>query len=78
VEIDRYASSFLERFESAYLLEMRAFVDAIGKGAPVPVSGDAARAALLLARAAAQSFARKTPVRLRAAAEAQPRVVSHG
>jgi len=55
---------FLERYKEAFISEMRAFVEAIAKGGPVPVSGEDGLQDLLVALAAKKSLAEKRPVRL--------------
>jgi myo-inositol 2-dehydrogenase/D-chiro-inositol 1-dehydrogenase len=47
---------FLERYAEAYRRELRAFVDALRAGAPVPVTGDDGRAPVALALAAGRSL----------------------
>jgi len=46
---------FLERYEAAYRLELDAFIDAVGKGKPMPVTARDGRQALRLADAALES-----------------------
>ena len=53
---------FLERFDLAYIDELRIFVDGIVDGTPVPVTGEDARAALVLAYAAEASRRENAPV----------------
>ena len=48
----------------AYVAELAAFVDAARTGAPAPVGGEDARAALAIALAAAQSLQAGRPVRI--------------
>lgn len=53
---------FLERYASAYLAQMEAFVGAVRDGGPSPVSGQDARAPVLAALAASRSVAEGRPV----------------
>jgi myo-inositol 2-dehydrogenase/D-chiro-inositol 1-dehydrogenase len=58
------ARSDQELFASAYTAELGAFAEAVRTGAPPPVTGEDARAALAIALAAAESVRRGRPVRL--------------
>lgn len=51
-----------ELLRDAYLAELRAFVDAVREGTPVPVGGNDARAALAIALAAIESVQTGQPV----------------
>jgi myo-inositol 2-dehydrogenase/D-chiro-inositol 1-dehydrogenase len=53
---------FLERFDQAYIDELKVFVDGIVDGFPVPVTGEDARAAMALAYAAEASRRENAPV----------------
>jgi myo-inositol 2-dehydrogenase/D-chiro-inositol 1-dehydrogenase len=53
---------FLDRFEQAYVEELRDFVDAIVTGRPASVTGEDGRAALALAYAAEASLKERRPV----------------
>ena len=53
---------FLERFDGAYVEEIRTFVDCIRQDQPVPVTGADGRAALAMAYAAEASVAENAPV----------------
>ncbi|MCU1607590.1 MAG: oxidoreductase domain protein [Modestobacter sp.] len=53
-----------ELFAEAYTAELAAFADAVRTGAPAPVTGEDARAALAIALAAAESVGAGRPVRL--------------
>src|SRR4051812_9837397 len=53
---------FLERFDQAYIDELRAFVATIVEGTPPPVDGHDARAAMALAYAAEASLRENAPV----------------
>src|SRR5918992_1403030 len=53
---------FLERFDQAYIDELKVFVDGIIDGTPPPVDGDDARAAMVLAYAAEASLRENAPV----------------
>jgi myo-inositol 2-dehydrogenase / D-chiro-inositol 1-dehydrogenase len=53
-----------ELFADAYTAELTAFVDAVRTGAPPPVTGEDARAALAIALAAAESVRAGRPVRI--------------
>ena len=54
-----------ELLPDAYVAELAAFVDAVRAGAPAPVTGEDARAALAIALAAAESVRAGRPVRSR-------------
>jgi myo-inositol 2-dehydrogenase/D-chiro-inositol 1-dehydrogenase len=51
----RLTDFFPERYRDAYRLEMQAFVDALGAGAPMPVTGADGRQAVVIGMAAHQS-----------------------
>jgi myo-inositol 2-dehydrogenase/D-chiro-inositol 1-dehydrogenase len=53
---------FLERFDQAYIDELKIFVDGIVDGTPPPVDGHDARAAMALAYAAEASLRENAPV----------------
>jgi myo-inositol 2-dehydrogenase/D-chiro-inositol 1-dehydrogenase len=53
---------FLERFDAAYVEEIRAFVDCIREDRPVSITGADGRAALAMAYAAEASVAENAPV----------------
>ena len=53
---------FLERFDQAYIDELKVFVDGIVDGTPPPVDGHDARAAMALAYAAEASLRENAPV----------------
>jgi myo-inositol 2-dehydrogenase / D-chiro-inositol 1-dehydrogenase len=53
---------FLERFDQAYVDELKIFVDSIVDGTPPPVDGGDARAAMALAYAAEASLRENAPV----------------
>ncbi|MEI6874478.1 MAG: inositol 2-dehydrogenase [Spirochaetota bacterium] len=55
---------FLERYKEAFISEMRAFIEAIAKDTPVPVSGEDGLQDLLVALAAKKSLAERRPVKL--------------
>jgi myo-inositol 2-dehydrogenase/D-chiro-inositol 1-dehydrogenase len=55
---------FMQRYADAYEAEIRAFVRAITRDEPVPVTGLDARQATLLAYGAKRSLAERRPVRL--------------
>jgi myo-inositol 2-dehydrogenase/D-chiro-inositol 1-dehydrogenase len=59
-----HAYFFLERFDQAFVDEIRAFVDAVAAGKPVSVTGEDGRAALALAYAAEASVREKCPVQV--------------
>jgi myo-inositol 2-dehydrogenase/D-chiro-inositol 1-dehydrogenase len=59
---------FLERYTPSYLLEWRAFVDAVRSGSPTLMSAQDARAPLVIGMAAGRSLREGGPVRLDAAA----------
>ena len=55
---------FLERYAESYLLEMRAFIDAVVSQTPVPVGGEDGLKAVIIALAAGVSARENRPVRL--------------
>jgi myo-inositol 2-dehydrogenase/D-chiro-inositol 1-dehydrogenase len=55
---------FVERYTESYLVEMRAFVDAVLHGKPVPVGGADGRAPVVMGIAARKSYDEKRPVKL--------------
>ncbi|HYO88743.1 MAG TPA: inositol 2-dehydrogenase [Candidatus Limnocylindrales bacterium] len=55
---------FLERYKQSYITEMRAFVDAITSGGPVPVTGYDGRVPVVMAKAARLSIDLNRPVKL--------------
>ncbi|WP_145020427.1 inositol 2-dehydrogenase [Paenibacillus sp. Y412MC10] len=61
---DKPKHFFLERYETAYRLEIKSFVQAIVKNEDVPVSGEDGYQAELLADAARKSWLEKRPVSL--------------
>jgi myo-inositol 2-dehydrogenase/D-chiro-inositol 1-dehydrogenase len=62
VRSDKPLHFFLERYAEAYRAELASFIEAVTKGAPVPVGADEARAALVLAEAALLSLNEHRPV----------------
>jgi myo-inositol 2-dehydrogenase/D-chiro-inositol 1-dehydrogenase len=64
VRRDLPLNSFADRYTDSFIAEISTFVDAILRDAPVPVSGDDGRAAVLIALAAAQSHREHRPIRL--------------
>lgn len=57
-------NSFADRYTDSLVAELSSFVDAILRDAPVPVSGEDDRVAVLMALAAAQSHREHRPVKL--------------
>ena len=55
---------FLERYKESYVNEMRAFVDAVTNGTPVPVNGYDGRVPVVMAKAARLSIDLDRPVKL--------------
>jgi myo-inositol 2-dehydrogenase/D-chiro-inositol 1-dehydrogenase len=55
---------FLERYKEAFIAEMRAFVEALAEGKPLPVTGEDGLADLLVALAAKKSLKEGRPVKL--------------
>ncbi|TXT42637.1 MAG: myo-inositol 2-dehydrogenase, partial [Spirochaetes bacterium] len=55
---------FLERYKEAFIAEIRAFMDAVAKDAPVPVSGEDGLADLIVGLAAKKSLAEGRPVKI--------------
>ncbi len=62
VKTDKPLHFFLERYMEAYRAELHAFVTAIEKGTPLPVTADDGRQALVLAEAATRSLQTGKPV----------------
>jgi myo-inositol 2-dehydrogenase/D-chiro-inositol 1-dehydrogenase len=71
VERDLPLNFFMDRYVESYLTEMRLFIDAVLKGEPVPVTGEDARAAMLMALAARKSCETNRPVRISEVASAK-------
>ena len=61
---------FMQRFEKAYLAQIRDFVDNVLKGAEPSISGEDALAALQISLAATQSLKENQPVTVRMGSEA--------
>lgn len=61
---DRQLDFFIDRYAESYLLEMRAFVDALKDGIPMPITGKDGLAAMQIALAAKQSYLEGSPVRV--------------
>lgn len=55
---------FMDRYLDSFLVEMKAFVDAVLDDAPIPVTGVDGRAAVALGIAARRSYEENRPVRL--------------
>lgn len=55
---------FVERYTESYVVEMRAFVDAVVNDTPVTVGGSDGRAPVVMARAARKSYDENRPVKL--------------
>ena len=55
---------FMDRYVESFLAEMRLFIHAVLENSPVPVSGEDARAAMLMALAARKSCETNKPVRI--------------
>jgi myo-inositol 2-dehydrogenase/D-chiro-inositol 1-dehydrogenase len=64
VRTDLPLNFFMDRYTDSFLTEMRLFVDAVLNDKPVAVTGEDARAALLLAMAARKSHDERRVVRL--------------
>ncbi len=64
VRRDLPLNSTTDRYTDSFIAEVSAFVDAILRDAPVPVSGKDGRVAVLMALAAAQSHREHRPIRL--------------
>ena len=60
---------FMQRFEKAYLAQIRDFVDNVLKGAEPSISGEDALAALQISLAATQSLKENQPVTVRMRSE---------
>ena len=61
---DRQLNFFIDRYAESYRLEMRAFVDALKNGVPMPITGEDGLAAMQIALAAQQSYEEGRPVRV--------------
>lgn len=61
---DRQLNFFIDRYAESYRLEMRAFVDALKNGVPMPITGEDGLAAMQIALAARQSYEEGRPVRV--------------
>jgi myo-inositol 2-dehydrogenase/D-chiro-inositol 1-dehydrogenase len=66
VTSDKPLHFFLERYADAYRIELNAFLDALAKGAPMPVGARDGRQALVLADAAFESLRSGKPVKVAA------------
>ena len=55
---------FIDRYMDSYVIELRAFVDAVQNGTPVPVSGSDGRIPVVMAKAARRSIDLDRPVKL--------------
>src|SRR5262249_24469991 len=55
---------FMDRYTESYLNEMRAFVDAVSSGSPVPVGGHDGLMAVVIGLASAQSAREHRPVKV--------------
>jgi myo-inositol 2-dehydrogenase/D-chiro-inositol 1-dehydrogenase len=55
---------FVERYTESYVVEMRAFADAVLNDKPVPVTGIDGRVPVVMARAARKSYDENRPVKL--------------
>jgi myo-inositol 2-dehydrogenase/D-chiro-inositol 1-dehydrogenase len=61
---DRQLDFFIDRYAESYRLEMRAFLDALKNGVPMPITGEDGLAAMQIALAAQQSYEEGRPVRV--------------
>lgn len=61
---DKPHYSFVERYEEAFVMELRAFFKSVRDGTPPLVSGEDALAAVRIAQAAQDSFEQNKPVRI--------------
>jgi len=61
---DRQLDFFIDRYAESYRLEMRAFVDALKNGVPMPITGEDGLAAMQISLAAQRSYKEGRPVRL--------------
>lgn len=59
---DKPHYSFVERYEAAFVEEMRAFFSSVRDGSPPPVTGEDAQAAVRIAQAAQHSYQNNRPV----------------
>jgi myo-inositol 2-dehydrogenase/D-chiro-inositol 1-dehydrogenase len=55
---------FLERYNDSYIAEIRAFVQAIQQGSPIPVTGEDGRAPVVIGLAAKRSLQEGRPIKL--------------
>jgi myo-inositol 2-dehydrogenase/D-chiro-inositol 1-dehydrogenase len=65
VSTDKPLHFFLERYASAYRLELAAFIDAVTHHKPLPVDGEDGRKALVLAEAAGKSLRTGRAIKLK-------------
>lgn len=61
---DRQLDFFIDRYTESYLREMRAFVDAIKHGQPMPITGEDGLAAMQIALAAQRSYEEGRPLKV--------------
>lgn len=64
IQHDLPLNFFVERYTESYLVEMRAFIDAVRNNAPVPVTGLDARVPVVMGLAARKSYDENRPVKL--------------
>ena len=64
VRRDRPLTFFMDRYVESYLEEMRAFLQAVRRGGPSPVPGEAGRVPVVMALAAERSRRENRPVKL--------------
>ncbi len=55
---------FMDRYLDSFANELRAFVEAVGKDQPTPVTGADGRAPVVMALAARKSYEEGRPVRI--------------
>ncbi|MEX0315503.1 MAG: inositol 2-dehydrogenase [Allomuricauda sp.] len=61
---DRHLNFFMDRYESSYLQEIQAFIDALKNNSPMPVTGEDGLKAMILAEAANKSLKENRPIRI--------------
>jgi myo-inositol 2-dehydrogenase/D-chiro-inositol 1-dehydrogenase len=64
VHLSRNLDFFIDRYETSYLLEMKAFIEALQQQKPMPISGDDGLKAMLLALAANKSMQENRVVKM--------------
>ena len=63
-KLDNHLNFFMDRYESSYLEELKAFIEAVKNDTVVPVSGEEGLKAMIIAEAANKSLKENMPVRI--------------